>query len=381
MIRVKCDCGQVFTAKDGWAGKSFKCTDCGKSVRIPRVDRGADASSVLTSEQLLDESSRSGMFLKVILPVATAAGILIAFLVWKNLPTDQEEESPLPAATANESATEADVVTPNVLVDIPVESHAVKADALKNKPKLEPQETPVVITLPSRRKFHHNCPILDGKPTDYMVAKTVAMETDDGTRIVFADILFDDEAQDGKDLKVRNFGQLRFFSYDKNWSKMDAKRITVVLDIHTIVMECRRSGKMIITDCHLSDFARMLNSLKIEFEVGPTRFNLTGRHIEGMRDLASQLPDGETRHNVCVIRHEPDTAVEPLVPKLGAVRDPRTSPVYPHVEPELKEDSPVEAASKPTVAKLKRSKASLESAKKLINQGRDAAAKKCSRKQ
>jgi len=56
-IKVKCKCGQAFSAKEEMAGKVVKCPNCAQALRIPQpaASQGDDPSAVGGISDLLDE--------------------------------------------------------------------------------------------------------------------------------------------------------------------------------------------------------------------------------------------------------------------------------------------------------------------------------------
>jgi DNA-directed RNA polymerase subunit RPC12/RpoP len=54
-IKVACQCGQAFAAKDQLAGKAVKCPKCGKVLRIPQPKVAAPAKKRAGISDLLDE--------------------------------------------------------------------------------------------------------------------------------------------------------------------------------------------------------------------------------------------------------------------------------------------------------------------------------------
>ena len=60
-IKVACQCGQQFVAKDELAGKRVKCPKCGTALTIPQPGAGQGGAKQQLSDLLDDAGLRAGL--------------------------------------------------------------------------------------------------------------------------------------------------------------------------------------------------------------------------------------------------------------------------------------------------------------------------------
>ena len=471
MIRVKCDCGATFNAKDDRAGKVFKCSECGNTLRISKPE--LDSSTVPPAGQPHAKSMNSRPFPKLVW-VAVAAAVVLTLLLtskalqeardnnrryWQEISEDadsavafqqrqairridqnqrrfeamnidltesdraperieaqaerekqiREEQSKLegrPLAERQEirsriegqgarldRVADADAQIERLQKQLAIEPKLPGPDAQAVLRNDTPQTAPealnrkqAVVTFPTKRRFNHGMLIETKKVDDNGEIRQLTMKTDEGLGMVMAHFSLEKDA--AGDLTVHNRGSFGFFSYEKNWSKLYPEKLAIVIDGEAVFQKCKRSDELIIAEFHLLDYERLLKAKAITFEVGTVKFNLTSRHIEAMKELASGLPDGDTKGGWCVIRHEPDTVgkiddpllitvdrdealqVEQMPNEIGSLSSEQ------NLKAESIKQGDKNAASMPSAAMLKRSKTNLDSAKKLLKSRKDVAAKK-----
>ncbi|MEM9020670.1 MAG: hypothetical protein AAGC44_08905 [Planctomycetota bacterium] len=58
-LRVSCECGKKYRVPEKFAGQSFKCKDCGRKLRVPKLEEASDAGAPFSLTDLagLDDTS------------------------------------------------------------------------------------------------------------------------------------------------------------------------------------------------------------------------------------------------------------------------------------------------------------------------------------
>jgi len=83
MIRVKCDCGAAFNAKDDRSGTAFKCSECGTTLCVSRPE--LEVSPVPSADQLLAAATTSRFTSNIIWAAVAIAAVITLLLTSRAL--------------------------------------------------------------------------------------------------------------------------------------------------------------------------------------------------------------------------------------------------------------------------------------------------------
>ena len=310
MISVKCACGAKYSVKDERSKKSFVCPKCGDRIRIPAPDVASQFAETADQPQQPENGRNTVVLISAVASFGFCAVVaIIASLFYFR--TGKAPERGLQAKVAASenieppSTKEVEPLPPMEPVVPPVQDQK----PAENQNIADEKREPVKVLFSLKRKFHHSFEVLEKQANESLFVYTLTSRADKKMSLVFVDLWLQKSPPQVKQMTLNDFGQFRLFSYFENWQKLNPKELTLVIDGKPTVKSCKRnSGNDKLVDCQftLEEFQKMLAAKKIDIEYGPLKFELTGSHIEGLRDLSSRVPDGTTFDGMYAVLHQPD---------------------------------------------------------------------------
>ena len=327
-IRTRCPkCSKTFKVEEEHVGRKTRCSACETSFVIaaeletPQTlpvnplnfdfePKQAVVDKSTTSANGSGRSAIAGMIGGIALTVIVG---YVVFLFTQAKPTTANQE-PLKhgfdsANSDSPPSKEISEITPTA----PVKPEAPLAIEEAKQRLASPTE----IVFPAPRTFHHDLPVRNSQ-ADGTTYFRCLLKTADGK--VFFPVSFLGDTKSGT---ISTKGSFEFFVYSTDWDRSKQPEVKVRADNHTFSLESYRSiskaedtdGKKHFVEAlfTLEQYAAILSAKRVTINVDNIAFELDDDHLEAMRELASQLPDGKTTNGKFVIKHVTDSdSVKPI---------------------------------------------------------------------
>lgn len=301
-VKWKCPgCQKIYSVpKDS---QYTSCKECQSRSPFNSEITDATPNSLKFSKTKRSYSSQNAWRLRrlvfVAVSFAATLGIILTIISLQIVPSSP---NPLPIVERNPDSPLPDKSAAKNEAPVAQNIHETKTSLRFSVKSIEKPGRTQEIFFPSPRGFDHSFEFQTTKVADVVCHSLLSTTVADGDRALF----FVDLAVNTKTQETCSVGYFRMLAYSVKWNRLSPPKVTVFADQKSTRLECERDEELIVAKFTLAEFAAFLSSRHIEIQVGPLRFKLDSRHLEGMRDLASHLPAGKTFDGGYLITHQLD---------------------------------------------------------------------------
>jgi len=178
-----------------------------------------------------------------------------------------------------------------------------------DKPKVEPKPgkspAPQTVVVPGVRDFKHPHEVVTVSSEGVTIVR-MADHADENRMFFMFELHLKDSGAKDKKPSVNEFGIFTLKGKYDGWKRLNAKEILFRIDGRELKCECTREDDLIKATFPLAELPSLLAAKDAHVRIAEIEFDFVERHLEGMRDVASRIPDGKSSHGFLNIEHRPD---------------------------------------------------------------------------